>query len=62
MRVQLNNTSKEATQALTNSNQLMTEMAAVKKASQAASADAAATRKLLEQIDERITAGKATLK
>jgi len=44
----------EAKQALRNSNQLMEQTEAARKASEKASADAAATREMLENINSRI--------
>lgn len=54
LQAQLQQASNNASQALELSNQLVEQNAVIKKASEKASADASATRELLEKINSRI--------
>lgn len=64
LQTQLLQANKDASQALQLSNQLMEQNAAIREASQKASADALATREMLEQINTRIgnASNKSTFK
>ena len=50
---------RNSTQALQETEALRAELAAVRKTSESASTDAAATRKMLEQLNARLDAGTA---
>jgi len=54
LQAQLQQASREASQALQLSNQLVEQNAAIRNASEKASADALATREMLEKINSRI--------
>jgi len=60
LQTQTEKASSDANQALQDTTLLKNELSAVRKSSESASADASATRKLLEQLNARLERGSAT--